>query len=145
MTPMERVRAGSGSTRDCSLISGFTVTKQYVCGSGGIATEFAVSSGTVSMTYSNVYAMGKLLTTYKGATATNFSLTDWLGTKRVETSALGVVTGTYGNLPFGDWLQTVSGSDASSERHFTGKERNTESGLDNFGARYITGRSLVGL
>jgi RHS repeat-associated protein len=38
------------------------------------------------------------------------------------------------SLPFGDWLQ-CTGSD-SSPMHFTGQERDSESGLDNFGARY---------
>ena len=39
------------------------------------------------------------------------------------------------SLPFGDAL-TCSGSDPSPI-HFTGKERDSESGLDNFGARYL--------
>src|SRR5579859_1346639 len=39
-------------------------------------------------------------------------------------------------LPFGDG-QSTSGSCADpSPMHFTGKERDTETGLDNFGARY---------
>src|SRR5205807_4637251 len=43
------------------------------------------------------------------------------------------------SLPFGDAL-TCSGSDPSPI-HFTGKERDSESGNDNFGARYY-GSSL---
>jgi len=40
------------------------------------------------------------------------------------------------NLPFGDG-QTCAGTDVSP-LHFTGKERDTESGLDNFGARFYS-------
>ncbi|MBZ5512183.1 MAG: RHS repeat-associated core domain-containing protein [Acidobacteriia bacterium] len=40
------------------------------------------------------------------------------------------------NLPFGD-AQNCTGSDPSP-RHFTGKERDSESGLDEFGARYYS-------
>ena len=39
------------------------------------------------------------------------------------------------SLPFGDWL-TCSGGADSSPMHFTGKEHDAETGLDNFGARY---------
>jgi RHS repeat-associated protein len=48
----------------------------------------------------------------------------------------------YTSLPYGDALSSI-GTDPI---HFTGKERDTESGLDYFGARYIastTGRFMV--
>ena len=38
-------------------------------------------------------------------------------------------------LSFGDWL-TCSGGADSSPMHFTGKEHDAETGLENFGARY---------
>jgi RHS repeat-associated protein len=40
------------------------------------------------------------------------------------------------SLPFGDQQLTLFGTDADNI-HFTGKERDAESGLDNFGARYM--------
>jgi RHS repeat-associated protein len=46
----------------------------------------------------------------------------------------GSLTETCTGLPFGDG-QVCTGADVSP-RHFTGKERHAESGLDNFGARY---------
>jgi len=49
-------------------------------------------------------------------------------------SAAGAVEETCLSLPFGDELG-CNGSDPS-EQHFTGKERDTESGNDYFGARY---------
>ena len=50
--------------------------------------------------------------------------------KRTETG-----TETCTSLPFGDWL-TCSGGADSSPMHFTGKEHDAETGLENFGARY---------
>ena len=67
---------------------------------------------------------------------TFFSHADWLGTIRLINSD---ANPTYGaqvctSLPFGDGLACNSYS--SNVNHFTGKERDFESGLDNFGARY---------
>ena len=72
---------------------------------------------------------------------TLFALTDWLGTKRVEVGANPCATA-YTSLPFGDSLTPASVSgfsacqDDATENHFTGKERDAESGNDYFGARY---------
>lgn len=41
---------------------------------------------------------------------------------------------TYQSLPFGE--PPVGQPLGPTEQHFTGKERDTESGLDYFGARY---------
>jgi RHS repeat-associated protein len=65
---------------------------------------------------------------------------DWLGTKHFESAGVGDIASTatptfpktFTSLPFGDGLSSV-GTDPT---HFTGKERDTESGLDYFGARY---------
>jgi RHS repeat-associated protein len=73
--------------------------------------------------------------TYTGNT-TYFALGDWLGPERVRTTAAGVSCETVTSLAFGDG-QAVTGSCGDpSPMHFTGKQRDTESGLDNFGARY---------
>ncbi|MBB5344471.1 RHS repeat domain-containing protein [Tunturibacter empetritectus] len=66
--------------------------------------------------------------------------TDWLGTKRYESAGQGDIGSqavpisptSYTSLPFGDALSSL-GNDPT---HFTGKERDAESGLDYFGARY---------
>jgi len=92
---------------------------------------------------SEIYAAGRhYVTDVDGQT--HFDHSDWLGTVRLRN--------TYSNpnsfetctsLPFGDAL-TCTPSD-SSTIHFTGKDRDSESGLDNFGARYnssITGRFM---
>ena len=67
------------------------------------------------------------LATYFNSTTT-FNHTDWLGTERVRTGPAGLVSETCINLPFGDG-QTCSGTDFSF-RHFTGDERDAETGLD---------------
>ena len=59
---------------------------------------------------------------------------DPLGTRRVQANAQGETEEECQNLPFGD-QQICNGTDATP-LHFTGKERDPESGNDYFGARY---------
>jgi RHS repeat-associated protein len=77
--------------------------------------------------------------------ATFFTHGDWLGTERARTDMTGTKCESITSLPFGDG-QTISDSCGDSAgdvspMHFTGKERDSESGLDNFRARYF-GSSL---
>ena len=87
------------------------------------------------------YAAGLHLGTYilnsaKTDTIFYYNHSDWLGTERARIDLSGSVCETITSLPFGDG-QTMSGPCVDiSPMHFTGKERDTESGLDNFGARY---------
>jgi RHS repeat-associated protein len=74
------------------------------------------------------------LATYGGSM--KFSHSDWLGTERVRTTNTGAVCESTAGLPFGDGQTTTGGCYHTSPLHFTGKERDSESGLDNFGARY---------
>jgi RHS repeat-associated protein len=72
---------------------------------------------------------------------------DWLGTERAHSNMAGTLCEATASLPFGDGqvIRAINGGCADSNdvspNHFTGKERDTESGLDNFGARYL-GSSL---
>lgn len=69
-------------------------------------------------------------------TPTNFSLTNWLGSEAVRTStSTGIPSEAFLSQPFGDSLTTLFGTD-DDDIHFTGKERDAESGNDYFGARY---------
>jgi RHS repeat-associated protein len=84
---------------------------------------------------SEIYAGSRHLATYAGGTPL-FIHSDWLGTVRLRNSA---TYPTYNfesctGLPFGDALSCTGGD--QSTLHFTGKERDFESGLDNFGARF---------
>jgi RHS repeat-associated protein len=65
-----------------------------------------------------------------------FYHSDWLGTVRLINSDADPTYGaeTCTSLPFGDGL--TCNSNYNNVWHFTGKERDYESGLDNFGARY---------
>jgi RHS repeat-associated protein len=86
-----------------------------------------------------IYAGGRHLGTYSGGTGgtTYFNFSDWLGTERAR-SLPGTTTAceTITSLPFGDGQTTTGSCGDPSPMHFTGKERDSESGLDNFGARY---------
>jgi RHS repeat-associated protein len=68
--------------------------------------------------------------------ATFFTHSDWLGTERVRTDMTGTNCESIASLPFGNG-QSITGTCGDvSPLHFTSKERDSESGLDNFGARY---------
>jgi RHS repeat-associated protein len=53
----------------------------------------------------------------------------------VQTDAGGAIEDACASLPYGDALSCI-GPTFTTEHHFTGKERDTESGNDYFGARY---------
>lgn len=91
-----------------------------------------------------------------GALGTTYYTTDGLGSTRVETDAGGNVKRRYDYLPFGQEIpaqwptavgtrtvgmryQLSASTDAMPAAKFTGKERDAETGLDYFGARYLSG------
>ncbi|HEY0795186.1 MAG TPA: RHS repeat-associated core domain-containing protein [Acidisarcina sp.] len=113
------------------VASGFMLTNQYLLDQSGDQVTELNGSGT--WLHSNVWAGAHLDATYD-INGLHFHLADPLGTRRIETAAAGTIDGTYQSLPFGDNL-VASGYDAT-EHHFTGKERDFESGNDYFGARY---------
>lgn len=87
-------------------------------------------------TRGEIYAAGRHWATFNNSSV-YYNEIDWLGTEPAR-SVAGATTfcETITSLAFGDW-QTTSGSCSDpSPMHFTGKERDSESGLDNFGARY---------
>jgi RHS repeat-associated protein len=97
---------------------------------GHVITELNPSGG---WNRGEVYAGGGHVATYADG-KTYFSHGDWLGTERARTDGSGAMVETCQGLPFGDELN-CSGGDVSP-LHFTGKQRDSESGLDYFGARY---------
>jgi RHS repeat-associated protein len=80
-----------------------------------------------------VYLNGSLLAEYQPGT-TYFIHKDHLGSTRVMTAMNGSVYDSMDYLPFGEQIAGGSGS----SHKFTGKERDAESGLDNFEARYMS-------
>ena len=75
-----------------------------------------------------IYAGGLHVATYDNST-TYFNHADWQRTARVRSNVSGVSVQTCSNLPFGD-DQSCVGSLDPSPLHFTGKQRDTETGLD---------------
>jgi len=135
----ERVSKGSITSLSCDLsINGFTASAtDYIIGPNGQQlTEVSYDAGgssTWQRTY--IYAGNQLIGEYgNNGTPLNFRLTDWLGSLRVTTNGTGKVLSTCSNMPFGDGLSCTGSSDT---HHFTAKERDTESGNDYFGARYM--------
>ncbi len=57
----------------------------------------------------------------------HFNLTDWLGTKRMQTTSSGNQQETCMSYPSGDGLICTGGTDAT-EQHFTGKDRDVAAG-----------------
>jgi len=100
--------------------------------------EVTEINSSATWTRTEVYAGGKHLATYSGGASgtTTYIHADWLGTERVRTGVSGAASETCTSLPFGDG-QTCTGTDASP-MHFTGKHWDTESNLDDFGARYYS-------
>ena len=116
--------------------NGFTPTNAYVLGPGN--EQLTETDGNGNWIHTNVYAAGQLIATYTQSGSTQplyFQLADWLGTKRVQTDYQGNNPEYCTNGAFGDNL-VCSGTADATEHHFTGKERDTESGNDYFGARY---------
>ena len=71
------------------------------------------------------------------------SLTNWLGSEAIRSfpasnggANTGIPTYAFLSQPFGDGQTTLMGSD-NDDIHFTGKERDAESGNDYFNARYF--------
>jgi RHS repeat-associated protein len=115
---------------------------------GGLVTDFiydreghVILTNPATPTMIEMYVAGLHLGTYvlnaaQTATVLYYDHADWLGTERARTDLSGTACEKIASLPFGDG-QTITGTCGDiSPRHFTGKERDTESGLDNFGARF---------
>ena len=66
---------------------------------------------------------------------TNYYVADHLGTAQVELSSTGQVLWNGQFVPFGG---EIDSNQTTNRYKFTGKERDTESGLDYFGARYLS-------
>ncbi len=114
-----------------------TVENEYLLGPNG--EQVTVLGVNAAWQWTNVYAGARQLATYDSA-GTHFTVTDWLGTKRIQLGVTAASTVTVGeqctSLPYGDGLN-CSGSDVN-HLYFTGKERDTESGNDYFLARYYS-------
>ncbi len=133
-----RVAKGTISAWTCDIKSnGFQPVSDYIIGPGGEQLTETGSDGQGNMVWShtNVFAAGSLIGTYD-KDGLHFYLNDWLGNRRVQTDYAGVFEQSCTNLPFGDSLNCTASLVSPTEHHFTGKERDVESGNDYFEARY---------
>jgi RHS repeat-associated protein len=138
-----RVAKGSLTSFSCNFsTNGFAATTSWALGQGNEQIgEWKLTSGAWTWQHSNAYADGKLLGTYDNS-GLHFYFDDWLGTRRVQTNALGQVELTCASLAYGNGQNCtgtgLSTSEDPTEQHFTGKEYDTESGNDYFDARYYS-------
>jgi len=134
----QRVAKVSLTSLECPIsASSFAVTNSYLLGLGGEQeSEWTVSGGSATWSHTNVFGDGSLIATYHD-TMVYFAANDWLGTKRAEVSPSGTLS-TYFSLPFGNSMTTDGSAPDATELHYTGKERDQESGDDYFDARYYT-------
>jgi RHS repeat-associated protein len=104
-------------------------------------------SGSVTTVF--VYdVLGRMLAEYSTApsadTGRSYMTADHVGTPRVITDAGGAVKARHDYLPFGEEIGLKGGRNANPQKYvadeirqkFTGKERDSETNFDYFGARY---------
>jgi len=110
-----------------------SVVTQYVYDVAGQVIHEADGAGNFTAYY--IPFAGQLLAQYKNST-TQFLHKDRLGSTRLVTGMTNPSTpvDTLDFLPFGEQLA----GDTATTHKFTGKERDSESGLDNFDARYYS-------
>lgn len=129
-----------------STIGGATTTYSY----DGAGRRVMKVSGGVTTVY--VYdVQGQLAAEYATAVAnspcrTCYLTGDHLGSTRLVTDGSGNTVSLHDYLPWGEEIPagvggrgTIYGAPDSVRHKFTGKERDAETGLDYFGARYFSG------
>jgi YD repeat-containing protein len=152
-----RVAKGSQTNLSCgapTAANGFTLKSQYLLDAGGDqVTELGPGANpATNWVHSNIWQGGRLTGTYT-SNGLHFDIADPLGTKRVQAliSALGLGVPELNclSLPFGNNVGNTllsncvavgSGGTDATEHHFTGKERDTESGNDYFGGGWPRSR-----
>ncbi|MGA8908099.1 MAG: RHS repeat-associated core domain-containing protein, partial [Acidobacteriaceae bacterium] len=127
----QRVAKGTIASMSCDpSVNGFTANANYVRDQSG--NQLSQFDGSGNWVHTNIYANGALIAT-DDTTETHFYLNDWMGTRRVQTNYAGAVEQNCSSLPYGD-AETCGPT--PTENLYTGKERDSESGNDYFGARY---------
>jgi RHS repeat-associated protein len=138
----QRVGKTSAAPNECDASGG---TVFYIRDLTGHVEVFTQSG--VNQCHDEIYVGNRHLATYAGGT--NFVHADWVGTERRRVISSYVNTPAYDQVytsyPFGDGM-TGNQSTYASSLHFTGKQHDLESGLENFDARYYSssmGRFMI--
>ena len=111
--------------------------KLYWYGSGGEILAETDASGNTTNEY--IFFGGKRVALLPAGSTAQFYAEDFLGSSRVVTSNTGVVCYDADFYPYGG-ERTVTNSCTQNNYKFEGKERDTETGNDDFGARYYSWR-----
>jgi len=116
--------------------------------SDGSGNQIAELNASLVVQHINVFSGKRLVGTYTPSSGKlYYAYSDWIDTKRYETDSSGTFVNSWTSLPFGDSLASTNTSAVdATEHHFTGREHDSESGLDYFMARYYqsqTGRWLL--
>jgi RHS repeat-associated protein len=82
-----------------------------------------------------IFFNGKRVARHDPSGAVHYYLSDHLGSTTMVVSAAGAIENESDYYPWGGELK-ISAADAANHYKFTGKERDTETGNDYFGARY---------
>ena len=137
-------------TANCVNTPGPGVTVYYYDGEGQRVEQIDPTTGTTVFVYD---AFGELVADYGGSampsSGTEYATVDDVGTTRLVTDSQGSVLERHDFEPFGHelmgteggWRSSVAGygvTPTSVRQQFTGKERDGETGLDYFGARYFS-------
>jgi RHS repeat-associated protein len=133
---------GNGERVLKSNASTGAAVKRYWSMGGNTLAE---GDGTGNVTAEYIYFGGKRVARIDlPANTVHYYLSDHLGSTSIVASAVGALEEESDYYPFGTEM-IVTGPGVNSYK-FTGKERDSESGLDNFGARYnasIFGRFMT--
>ena len=123
---VQKVTCPAGTLPCTAASTGATVTTYVYDVSGKLAAEYSTNPGTPQCT-------------------TCYLTADQLGSTRMMTDGTtGAVVGLHDYLPFGEEIPDGMGGRGalyglpSPNQKFTGKERDSETGLDYFGARYFS-------
>ena len=127
---------GSSIYNECDPSNTTGGTVYYIYDLAGHSAVYTANG--VNGCKDEIYAGARHLATYEGRTT--FIHTDWLGTDRVHIAYPSANNRSLDqhctSLPFGDGASGCVATPYTSPLFFTGKERDSESGLDNFKARY---------
>jgi YD repeat-containing protein len=142
-----------GENRLVILDAGTEHETRYSYDGEGRRVKKVVGIGSLAVTTTFVYdALGRVVSEYETKTAGSetgikYLTQDHLGSTRVVTDGSKQVKARYDYLPFGEEVGSSIGGRSlvagytpveSTRQKFTGKERDKESGLDYFIARYYS-------
>jgi len=113
-------------------------SKLYWYGSGGDILAETNTSGTTTAEY--IFFGGKRIAMLPAGSSAQFYVDDLLGTSRVITTNTGVVCYDADFYPYGGERTPYTNTCTQNNYKFEGKERDTETGNDDFGARYYSNR-----